>query len=387
MAPVKQYLVLMLALLSVPAVFADITIGMSAGFSGPLGQDNLAYRYGVQAAFAKLNAQGGVRGEPLKLEALDDEFSEALAERNAQRFTNRKNVLAILGGGEHSSLALARVAEREDILFLGGVAMPPQALDKTKNVLSVRPTMSTEAGFLCDSFKAQGIQRVSVVHPETSVMFGFVQQACQAKKVEVESVSYPVNSLGFHDTVKRASAITNSDVLLLGDSRTLNILLRQLGMSFYENKTLWLTSAVDPKSVKGQLLSIRSLKSVSFLGASVLTTPTYQDYTKSLADLNPYLTPHMRGFEGYITALVLARGLEDVVNPFNLETPSDALKLPLNVVRRFTGWVQEGKDPERQRQLIIALSVMGNLNLGSGAYPGFHAQSRVVDWDFFIVEN
>ena len=364
--------------------YADITVGMSAGFSGFRGQDNLAYRYGVETAFSQTNEAGGVKGEIIKLEALDDEFSADLAGQNALRFTNRKNVLAMLGGGENTSDVLSNVADQKEILFLGGVSTPPKMFQDYDNVLTVRPPMSEETTYMCRQFVDRGVSKVTVAYPEYSVMYAELKRSCEPLGVVLDAVSYPISSMSYSKPVQQLFELANENVVMLGDSKTINLLLARLGGDFYGAKTVWLASDVDPDLVKQNQLDTLELKVLSFLGSQLKQTQAYKAYSENLAKLNPYLMPSLRGLEGYVTALILVRGLEDVINPFDLKSPSDVIKLPLNVMRRFTGWVQEGKDIEQQRQLVIALSVMENLNVGLRSYPGFVDGNQSMNWVFSV---
>jgi ABC-type branched-subunit amino acid transport system substrate-binding protein len=65
---------------------ADVTlrIGMSAPLSGPSQELGVEMARGVSLAFDAQNAQGGVRGRKLALDARDDQYDPALAEENTR---------------------------------------------------------------------------------------------------------------------------------------------------------------------------------------------------------------------------------------------------------------------------------------------------------------
>ena len=72
----------------VAAADSPIRIGQSAPASGPSQDLGLEIRRGVQLAFDAQNLMGGIRGRPLVLDFLDDQYNPDLAERNARLLTD-----------------------------------------------------------------------------------------------------------------------------------------------------------------------------------------------------------------------------------------------------------------------------------------------------------
>jgi ABC-type branched-subunit amino acid transport system substrate-binding protein len=177
------------------AVMAEYYIGMTAGFTGPQGQDNLAYRYGVEAYFQQINRSGGIKGEEIELEVLDDEFSPDLAERNLMRFVTRKGVLAVLGGDMATAASLALAAQREKVLFLGSLSGHPTLYGNVKSVLNIRPSIAHEAEFLCRQMRTQGIKQATVVSPDESAEH--IVALCGEQRVELTTVRYSASTLNF----------------------------------------------------------------------------------------------------------------------------------------------------------------------------------------------
>lgn len=69
------------------AANVPIVVGMSAPISGPQAALGTEMKRGIDLAFAEANASGGIKGRPLQLAFLDDQYDPAQAEANARKLT------------------------------------------------------------------------------------------------------------------------------------------------------------------------------------------------------------------------------------------------------------------------------------------------------------
>ena len=111
--------------LSVPHASAEIKIGAFTSATGPASFLGEPQRLTLEMLVRKINAAGGVNGEPIKLLYYDD-ASDASASRNfAVRMIEEDGVAAIVGGsGTGNSMAVLPVVEDAKIPFVsfsGGV--------------------------------------------------------------------------------------------------------------------------------------------------------------------------------------------------------------------------------------------------------------------------
>ncbi len=120
-------LLFLLGLLSGPSVFCGeapppekILLGMSTALSGPaedLGRD---MRLGVEAAFSEVNRRGGIRGQQLRLIALDDGYEPARAVPNMRTLIDQHKVVAIIGNvGTPTAVASIPIAIESETPFYG----------------------------------------------------------------------------------------------------------------------------------------------------------------------------------------------------------------------------------------------------------------------------
>lgn len=83
-----------LAIASTPAS-ADIIIGQTSGFSGPVAASVKELTEGARLYFDAVNARGGVNGQRIELISLDDKFDPKLAAENARQLIVEKDALAL----------------------------------------------------------------------------------------------------------------------------------------------------------------------------------------------------------------------------------------------------------------------------------------------------
>jgi branched-chain amino acid transport system substrate-binding protein len=116
-----------------PADQSPITIGMTGPFRGPSGQLGVELRRGILAAFASVNAAGGISGRRLELDSKNDDYDPALAVENVEALLDIRErapdaeapdmrgpngVFALLGSiGTATTLATAPLANKNGVLL------------------------------------------------------------------------------------------------------------------------------------------------------------------------------------------------------------------------------------------------------------------------------
>ncbi|HEX4382754.1 MAG TPA: ABC transporter substrate-binding protein, partial [Myxococcales bacterium] len=98
----------------------EITVGMSAPFSGPAKELGRAMKTGIDIAFAAANAAGGVNGRTLKLIALDDGYEPARTKDVMKDLADTRKVFGFIGnvGTPTAEVSLPLVLDRK-LLFFG----------------------------------------------------------------------------------------------------------------------------------------------------------------------------------------------------------------------------------------------------------------------------
>jgi ABC-type branched-subunit amino acid transport system substrate-binding protein len=98
----------------------EITVGMSAPFSGPAKELGRAMKTGIDIAFAQANAAGGVNGRTLKLIALDDGYEPARTKDVMKDLADTRKVFGFIGnvGTPTAEVSLPLVLDHK-LLFFG----------------------------------------------------------------------------------------------------------------------------------------------------------------------------------------------------------------------------------------------------------------------------
>lgn len=107
-----------------------IRVGLIAPLASPAGAD---LRAGLEAAFADVNAAGGLRGRSLILTVEDDGFEAEQARAAAEGFAEARSVVAVVGGIGHLAPALVDPLSAAEIPYLsvgrGPAVRPAPAQD------------------------------------------------------------------------------------------------------------------------------------------------------------------------------------------------------------------------------------------------------------------
>lgn len=78
-----------------PARAGEVTLGMSAAFSGPSRGLGIEFYRGIMACLSEVNATGGVHGNTVRILPLDDRYSPLPTIENTIRFVEQDNVFAL----------------------------------------------------------------------------------------------------------------------------------------------------------------------------------------------------------------------------------------------------------------------------------------------------
>lgn len=98
----------------------EVFFGQSVALTGPAKDLGLGMQTGILAAFAAINAKGGVYGRSLTLQSYDDRYEPELAIKNIRRLIDKDKVFALIGGvGTPTSKAVVPIIEKSKKLYIG----------------------------------------------------------------------------------------------------------------------------------------------------------------------------------------------------------------------------------------------------------------------------
>ena len=152
------------------ASLAQILIGQTAGFTGPVGAGVKETTDGAKLYIDAINARGGVNGQKIELISLDDKFEPKLAAENARKLIEEQNVSAMfLTRGTPHTEAILTLLEKYGVPLIGpstGAMVLHQPVKKY--VFNVRATYQREAEKAVTHLHSMGITRIGVVYVDDS---------------------------------------------------------------------------------------------------------------------------------------------------------------------------------------------------------------------------
>lgn len=149
---------------------AQILVGQTAGFSGPVAAGVQEVSDGAKLYLDHVNAQGGVNGQKIEIVAMDDKFDPKLAAENAKVLITEKNVAALfLTRGTPHTQAIIPLLEQYKVPLIAP-STGAMVLHKPVNpwVFNVRATYQREAERAVQHLSLIGIDRIGVIHVEDS---------------------------------------------------------------------------------------------------------------------------------------------------------------------------------------------------------------------------
>jgi ABC-type branched-subunit amino acid transport system substrate-binding protein len=161
---------------------ADILIGQTADFSGPVAAGVKETAAGARLYIDHVNANGGVNGEAITLVPMDDKFEPASAAANARELITKKHVLALFltRGTPHNQAILPLLSEFGVPLVAPSTGA--MSLHKPVNpwVFNVRASYQHEANRAIRHLSLVGLGHVGIVQVNDSFGTDAVKGALEA---------------------------------------------------------------------------------------------------------------------------------------------------------------------------------------------------------------
>jgi branched-chain amino acid transport system substrate-binding protein len=161
---IRYPLLLTLLALALPS-WAQIKVGQTAGFSGPVAAGVQETTEGAKLYLDAVNARGGVHGQQIELVSLDDKFDPKLAGENAKKLIADPGVVALFltRGTPHAQAILPHLPEAKIALI--GPSTGAMLLHSPVNpwVFNVRATYQREAERAVRHLSLIGLERIAVI--------------------------------------------------------------------------------------------------------------------------------------------------------------------------------------------------------------------------------
>ncbi|WP_407646617.1 ABC transporter substrate-binding protein [Caenimonas koreensis] len=164
------FLLCALMFTAAPQAFAQILIGQTAGFTGPVAAGVKETLDGAKLYIDKVNQSGGIRGKTIELVSLDDSFDPNKAAENGRVLIEERGVVALFltRGTPHTEAIIPLLNKHKVPLVAPSTGAMVLHEPVQRHVFNVRSTYQREAQKAVEQLTSIGMQRVAIVHADDS---------------------------------------------------------------------------------------------------------------------------------------------------------------------------------------------------------------------------
>lgn len=148
---------------------SQIVLGQSTDLTGPLGELGSAMHQGAQAAFAAVNARGGIQGRSIVLNTLDDQYDVQKGLANVKQLMADPNTFALFNCmGTANVEAMLPLVLESGIPFFAPFTGAQLSRVPQRNVFNIRASYAEEAEKLVQHLHTLGIKRIAIAYQANS---------------------------------------------------------------------------------------------------------------------------------------------------------------------------------------------------------------------------
>ena len=316
-----------------------ILFGQAAALEGPSSALGQGMRHGILAAFAEVNAKGGVHGRKLELISRDDGYDPDRSIVQTVKLIDEDRVFALIGAvGTPTTTVTVPIARTKDVPFIGpftgaGFLRAPDL----HNVVNIRASYAAEAeAWIKHLTEDLHIRNIAIFYQDDSYGrdgLAGVKLALEKRGLELTAEStYERNTKAVGSAVRTLKRAEPEAVVMVGTYAPCAEFIR-----------LARKSGFNPVFVNISFVGANALaKELGPEGQGVIvsqvvpfpwdaSTQVVADYQAAEKTLDPDLKPDFVSLEGYLSGRLVATALEMAgPNP----TRADMLRI-INDVGRF----------------------------------------------------
>jgi branched-chain amino acid transport system substrate-binding protein len=324
----------------------SITLGMSAPFSGGPARLSEGMKLGLDAAFAEVNAAGGVHGRMIKLVALDNGYEEKRAVDTTRDLVENRNAFALVGnvGTPTVKAVLPYVNERKVLLFGPLTGSPVTRNDPPdRYVFNVRTSYAAETAkmvdYLLDVKKFPGRSIIVFAQNDSYGDAGYEGAKLTLRKRghgEPMRVGYERNTVDVADAANRVREHATSNAKYGGVKAVIVVATAAASASFTAAVAATGAKILNVSFVDATQLALEFRDRWPGVGDGVIVTqviPHFESgatgvirYREALKTYFPDKAPGFASLEGYVVGTLFAEGLRRAGPDLDTERLVDALE-------------------------------------------------------------
>ena len=296
---------------------APLKLCQSTALTGPLGDLGTALHQGAVAAFAAINAKGGIHGRQIQLQTLDDGYEVPRALANLDQFLADKDCFALFNcmGTPMVEAMLPKVKESGIPFFAPFTGGQLSRIPGVRNVFNIRASYAEEAEKCIQHLATLGIQHIAIAHQNNvfgkEVLTG-ARAAMERAKLPDGRIATVENNASDAAAAAQKIAEANPEAVLLG-------LAGKPALEFVKAfRTLRPGVTLYALSVLGTAANVKALGShaTGLVVSQVMPLPSnaiipvVRDFQAAWKATDTQMEPSHLALEGYINARVFAEALQ-----------------------------------------------------------------------------
>ena len=340
-----------------------IKIAQSTALTGPLGDLGSAMHQGAKAAFAGINARGGVLGKTIELVTADDAYEVPKALANVEQFMADPATFALFNcmGTPMIEAMLPKVID-SGIPFFAPFTGAQLSRTKARSVFNIRASYADEAEKLVQHLSTIGIQRIGIVYQNNSFgkeVYTAARQSMDRLKLP-EAVTVTVeNNASDAGSAAAKLAGGNLEAIVIGLAGKPTMEFVKAFRALKRGVTLYALSVMGtPATVKalGADATGMAISQVVPLPSNAVM-PVVREFQTAWKASGATAEPSHLALEGYINARVFAEGLQRAGrNP----TRAAFIDATWNLKKWDLGGFEiSATTPERNASRFVELTLVG----------------------------
>jgi len=294
-----------------------IVLGQSAAFTGPAAQLGIQMNQGARLCFDAFNASGGLNGQRIDLQTLDDGYDPARCKSNTEKFL-AADVFALFGYvGTPTSLAalpLVRAARTPFFgPFTGAMALREPM---SRQIFHVRASYDDETALIVHQLTSLNLRRIAVFRQNDSygqAGLDGVTKALKASGLEPVAVgTVERNTTEVAAAVSSILAARPDAIVQISAYKSCAAFIREARKAGYWS-TFYNVSFVGTQALADELGPEAKGVVVSQVMPYPYTqsVPIVREYLAAIKAANdPKVKPNYSSMEGYVAARVFVEGLK-----------------------------------------------------------------------------
>jgi branched-chain amino acid transport system substrate-binding protein len=316
-----------------------ILFGQAAALEGPSSALGQGMRQGILAAFAEINAEGGVHGRKLKLVSRDDGYDPDRSVAETLKLIEKDKIFALIGAvGTPTAVATVPISSAKNVPFIGPFTGAEfLRAPELHNVVNIRASYSAEAeAWIKHLTEDLRFTKIAIFYQDDS--FGRdglagVKRALDRRGMELTAEgTFERNTRAVGAALRTLKRAEPEAIVMVGTYGPCAEFIKLAHKSGF-NPTFVNISFVGANALAKEL----GAEGKGVIVSQVVPFPwdaslkVVADYQAAEKALDPNLTPDFVSLEGYLSGRLVAAALE-MTGPD--PTRADMLRI-INEVGRF----------------------------------------------------